>query len=109
MCGVPFCAGATLARVSKYSRKQILMLHIIWSIIIGFIVGWLAEVLYPGAQHLGFWKAALVGIGGSVLGGLIGRLFSKPEPGSSFHAAGFLMSLVGALIILFICIKFQLL
>ena len=65
------------------------MLHIIWSIIVGFIVGWLAEVLYPGAQHLGFWKAALIGIGGSILGGLISRLFSKPEPGSSFHAAGF--------------------
>ena len=84
------------------------MLHIIWSIVIGFIVGWLAQVLYPGAQHLGFWKAALLGIGGSILGGLISRLFSKPEPGSSFHPAGFLMSLIGALIILFICIRFQL-
>ena len=84
------------------------MLHIIWSIVVGFIIGWLAEALYPGAQHLGFWKAALIGIGGSILGGLIGRLFSKPAPGSSFHPAGFFMSLVGALIILFICIRFQL-
>jgi uncharacterized membrane protein YeaQ/YmgE (transglycosylase-associated protein family) len=84
------------------------MLHIIWSIIVGFIVGWLAEVLYPGAQHLGFWKAALIGIAGSILGGLISRLFSKPTEGSSFHPAGFLMSLIGALIILFVCIKFQL-
>ncbi len=84
------------------------MLHIIWSIIVGFIVGWLAEVLYPGAQHLGFWKAALIGIAGSILGGLISRLFSKPAAGSSFHPAGFLMSLIGALIILFVCIKFQL-
>jgi len=84
------------------------MLHIIWSIVIGFVVGWLAQVLYPGAQHLGFWKAALLGIAGSVLGGLIGRLFSKPEPGTSFHPAGFFMSLVCALIILFVCIRFQL-
>jgi uncharacterized membrane protein YeaQ/YmgE (transglycosylase-associated protein family) len=84
------------------------MLHIIWSIIVGFIVGWLAEVLYPGAQHLGFWKAALIGIAGSILGGLISRLFSKPTEGSAFHPAGFLMSLIGALIILFVCIKFQL-
>ena len=84
------------------------MLHIIWSIIVGFIVGWLAEVLYPGAQHLGFWKAALIGIAGSILGGLISRLFSKPTEGSSFHPAGFLMSLIGALIILFVCIHFQL-
>jgi len=84
------------------------MLHIIWSIVVGFVVGWLAEVLYPSAQHLGFWKAALLGIAGSVLAGLISRLFSKPEPGTSFHPAGFFMSLVGALIILFVCIKFQL-
>jgi uncharacterized membrane protein YeaQ/YmgE (transglycosylase-associated protein family) len=84
------------------------MLHIIWSIIVGFIVGWLAQALYPGAQHLGFWKAALIGIGGSILGGLISRLFSKPTEGSVFHPAGFLMSLIGALIILFVCIKFQL-
>ena len=84
------------------------MLHIIWSIIVGFIVGWLAQLIYPGAQSLGFWKAALLGIAGSILGGLIGRLFSKPEPGSSFHPAGFFMSLVGALIILFICIRFHL-
>ena len=84
------------------------MLHIIWSIIIGAIIGWLAQVLYPGAQHLGFWKSALLGIAGSIFGGLISRLFSKPEPGSAFHPAGFFMSLVGALIILFICIKFQL-
>jgi uncharacterized membrane protein YeaQ/YmgE (transglycosylase-associated protein family) len=84
------------------------MLHIIWSIIVGFIVGWLAEVLYPGAQHLGFWKAALIGIGGSILGGLISRLFSRTAPGSSFHPAGFFMSLIGALILLFICLKFNL-
>jgi uncharacterized membrane protein YeaQ/YmgE (transglycosylase-associated protein family) len=85
------------------------MLHIIWSIVVGFVIGWLAEVLYPGAQQLGFWKAALIGIGGSIVGGLISRLFSKPEPGSGFHPAGFLMSLIGALILLFVCIRFSLL
>ena len=53
------------------------MLHIIWSIVIGFIVGWLAEVLYPGAQQLGFVKATLIGIGGSLLGGLISRLVRR--------------------------------
>jgi uncharacterized membrane protein YeaQ/YmgE (transglycosylase-associated protein family) len=84
------------------------MLHIIWSIIIGFVIGWLAQVIYPGAQSLGFWKSALLGIAGSILGGLISRLFSKPEPGSAFHPAGFFMSLVGALIILFVCLKFHL-
>jgi uncharacterized membrane protein YeaQ/YmgE (transglycosylase-associated protein family) len=78
------------------------MLHIIWSIIVGFIIGLIARAVMPGVQHLGFIMTTLLGVGGSILGGLIGRLFSRPEPGSSFHPAGFIMSIVGALILLFI-------
>ena len=76
------------------------MLHIIWSIIVGAIVGGIAELLVPGRQHLGFWKSALLGIAGSIIGGLIGRLFSKPAAGSSFHPAGILMSIVCAVLLL---------
>ncbi len=78
------------------------MLHIIWSIILGFIVGLIARAIMPGIQHLSFIMTTLLGIGGSIIGGLIARLFSKPAPGSSFHPAGFLMSIIGALILLFI-------
>jgi uncharacterized membrane protein YeaQ/YmgE (transglycosylase-associated protein family) len=78
------------------------MLHIIWSIILGFIVGLVARSIMPGIQHLGFIMTTLLGIGGSIVGGLIARLFSRPEPGSSFHPAGFIMSIIGALILLFI-------
>jgi uncharacterized membrane protein YeaQ/YmgE (transglycosylase-associated protein family) len=81
------------------------MLHIIWSIIVGFIVGWVARAVMPGAQHLGFIMTTLLGIGGSIVGGLIARLFSKPAPGSSFHPAGFIMSIIGAIILLFIWVK----
>jgi uncharacterized membrane protein YeaQ/YmgE (transglycosylase-associated protein family) len=81
------------------------MLHIIWSIIIGFIIGLIARAIMPGAQHLGLIMTALLGIGGSIVGGLIGRLFSKPEPGAAFHPAGFVMSIIGAIILLFIWIK----
>lgn len=83
------------------------MLHIIWSIIIGAIIGWLAEVLMPGAQSLGFIKCALLGIAGSIVGGLIGRVFSKPEPGTAFHPAGFIMSLVCSILLLFLYLKFM--
>lgn len=83
------------------------MLHIIWSIIVGFIVGWIARAIMPGANPLGFVLTTLLGIGGSILGGLIARLFSKPEPGSSFHPAGFIMSIIGALILLFLWVKFH--
>ena len=81
------------------------MLHIIWYIIVGFIVGLIARAIMPGAQHLGFIMTTLLGIAGSIVGGFIGRLFSKPEPGSTFHAAGLIMSIIGAIILLFIWIK----
>ena len=76
------------------------MLHIIWSIIIGFIVGLCARAIMPGMQHLTFIMTTLLGIGGSIVGGLIGRLFSRPAPGSAFHPAGFIMSIIGAIILL---------
>jgi len=78
------------------------MLHIIWYIIIGFVIGLIARAIMPGAQHLGFIVTTLLGIGGSIVGGLIARLFSKPAPGSSFHPAGLITSIIGALILLFI-------
>jgi uncharacterized membrane protein YeaQ/YmgE (transglycosylase-associated protein family) len=78
------------------------MLHIIWYIIVGFIVGLIARAVMPGVQHLGFILTTLLGIGGSIVGGLIGRLFSKPEPGAAFHPAGVILSIIGAIILLFI-------
>lgn len=82
------------------------MLHIIWWIIVGAIVGGLAELIVPGRQHLGFWKSALLGIAGSIIGGLIGRIFSKPAPGSAFHPAGFIMSLICAVLLLWLWGKY---
>ncbi len=78
------------------------MLHIIWSIIVGFIVGLIARAVLPGAQHFGFWMTAIIGIVGSIVGGLVARLFSKPAPGTPFHPAGFLMSIIGAILVLFL-------
>ena len=81
------------------------MLHIIWSIIVGFIIGFIAKHLFHETEHLGFWMTAILGIAGSIVGGLIGRLFSKPAPGSSFHPAGFIMSIIGAILLLFVFSK----
>ena len=81
------------------------MLHIIWSIIVGFIVGLLARFLM-GAGHMGFIETVLIGIVGSVVGGLIARIFSRPKDGAFFHPAGFLLSLVGAMLVLFLMAHF---
>jgi uncharacterized membrane protein YeaQ/YmgE (transglycosylase-associated protein family) len=76
------------------------VLHLIWSLITGFVVGLIARALLPGADKMGLIATTLIGIVGSVVGGLIGRLIKKPEPGASFHPAGFLMSIVGAIVVL---------
>jgi len=83
------------------------MLHIIWSIVVGFIVGVIAHFFVPGAGPMGFWLTAFVGIIGSIVGGLIARIFSKPKDGAAFHPAGFLLSIIGAVIVLLIMVHFQ--
>ncbi len=76
------------------------MIHLVWSVIVGFFVGLIARAVIPGADHMGFLATTGVGIAGSVIGGLIGRLIKKPADGASFHTAGFLMSIVGAVLLL---------
>jgi uncharacterized membrane protein YeaQ/YmgE (transglycosylase-associated protein family) len=78
------------------------MLHILWSIIVGFIVGLIARAVVPGTQKMGFVATVVLGILGSILGGFIGRAISKPPEGSKFHPAGFFLSLAGAIILLVI-------
>jgi len=85
------------------------MLHLIWSIIIGFIVGLIARAIMPGVDHMGFWMTAIIGIGGSLVGGLIGTVVRRPTPGASFHPAGFLLSIIGAVILLYVVQHFNLL
>jgi uncharacterized membrane protein YeaQ/YmgE (transglycosylase-associated protein family) len=45
---------------------------------------------------------SVLGILGSIAGGFIARLFSKPKEGAAFHPAGFVLSIVGAIILLLI-------
>ena len=81
------------------------IMSIIWMIIIGFIIGVLARFFYPGAINLGFWMTALLGIGGSVVGGIIGGLFSRSSDGR-FQPAGIIMSIIGSLILLWAYLNF---
>ena len=56
------------------------MFHLIWYVIVGFIIGLIARALTPGIDQMGFIATTLVGIVGSLIGGLIGNLFRRPEP-----------------------------
>ncbi|HEY2966836.1 MAG TPA: GlsB/YeaQ/YmgE family stress response membrane protein [Casimicrobiaceae bacterium] len=81
------------------------IMGIIGTIVVGFIVGVLARFFYPGAVPLGFWLTVALGIGGSIVGGLISSLIWK-SPDGKFHPAGWIMSIIGALLLLWIYIKF---
>jgi uncharacterized membrane protein YeaQ/YmgE (transglycosylase-associated protein family) len=74
--------------------------HILWSLIVGLVVGLIARAVVPGAEQMGFILTSLLGIGGSVVGGFIGGLVSKPKEGSRFHPAGFFLSIIGAVVVL---------
>jgi uncharacterized membrane protein YeaQ/YmgE (transglycosylase-associated protein family) len=82
------------------------IMGIIWMIVVGFVVGLLARFFYPGAIALGFWMTTLLGIGGSLVGGVIGSLIFK-SPDGKFHPAGFILSIVGALILLWLYLTFM--
>ena len=68
-------------------------------VIVGLIVGALARWIMPGAQAMGWIMTSLIGIAGSVLGGLVSSLIWK-SPDGRFHPAGWIMSIAGALIVL---------
>ncbi len=81
------------------------IMHIIWMIVVGFIVGVLARYFYPGAVAMTFLMTTLLGIGGSLVGGVIGSLLFK-SPDGKFHPAGFFLSIVGALALLWVYLNF---
>ena len=83
------------------------MLHIIWSIIVGFVAGLIARAVLPGTDQMGFIATTVVGIVGSLIGGFIGTLIQKPGPDSKFHPAGFFMSIVGAIVLLLLMRLFR--
>ncbi len=76
------------------------LIHILWSVLTGFLVGLIARALLPGADRMGLIATTVLGILGSLAGGFLGGLVSKPREGSRFHPAGFLLSIVGALVLL---------
>ena len=82
------------------------IMGIIGTIIVGFIFGVLARWFYPGPVPLGFWLTVALGIGGSVVGGLISSLIWR-TPDGKFHPAGWIMSIVGALVLLWGYTHFQ--
>jgi uncharacterized membrane protein YeaQ/YmgE (transglycosylase-associated protein family) len=66
-------------------------------IVFGLVVGALAKLVMPGRDPGGIIVTMLLGIAGALLGGVIGQAMGLYGPG---QAAGFLMSFLGAVILL---------
>jgi len=100
-------AGASARYSASNPREEADMgiMGIIGTIIVGFIVGVLARFFYPGAIQLGFWMTVALGIGGSLVGGVISSLIWK-TPDGRFHPAGWFLSLIGALLLLWVYLNF---
>ena len=81
------------------------VMGLIWTIVVGFIVGALARWFYPGAIAMGFWMTAALGIAGSIVGGVIGSLIWR-SPDGRFHPAGFVLSILGAVLLLWLYFTF---
>jgi uncharacterized membrane protein YeaQ/YmgE (transglycosylase-associated protein family) len=73
-------------------------MHILWSLIVGLIVGALAKLFMPGKDPGGVVVTMLLGIAGSLVAGFIGRALGWYHSGSS--GPGIIASIIGAMILL---------
>jgi uncharacterized membrane protein YeaQ/YmgE (transglycosylase-associated protein family) len=76
-----------------------MVIGILGWIIFGLIVGVIAKLVMPGKDPGGLMVTILLGIVGGLVGGFIGRALGFYQPG---QPAGYLMAIVGAILILFI-------
>jgi uncharacterized membrane protein YeaQ/YmgE (transglycosylase-associated protein family) len=74
-------------------------MHYVWMAVIGFIVGLIARAIMPGTQSMGIILTALLGIAGSFIAGFLGQALGLYQPGAP---VGFIASVIGALILLFV-------
>ena len=72
-------------------------MSLIWTLIIGVVIGAIAKLLMPGKDPGGFWVTMLLGVAGAFVGTFLGRAMGLYAADQS---AGFIASIVGAVILL---------
>jgi len=75
------------------------MLSLLWTLFIGLIVGAVAKFLMPGKEPGGIWITMILGIAGSIIATYLGQAIGWYQAG---QAAGFIMSVVGAIVLLIV-------
>jgi uncharacterized membrane protein YeaQ/YmgE (transglycosylase-associated protein family) len=79
------------------------MITLLAWVVFGLIVGALAKLFMPGRDPGGIMVTILLGIAGSVVGGLIGQALGLYQSG---QVAGYIVSILGAMLLLFIYRQF---
>jgi uncharacterized membrane protein YeaQ/YmgE (transglycosylase-associated protein family) len=86
--------GAPFALFTPRNRMSI-----VWTILIGFVAGLVARAIKPGDDSAGFIVTTLIGIAGSLIATYVGQAMGWYMAG---QGAGFIASVVGAIVLLFI-------
>lgn len=74
-------------------------MSIVWTLLVGLVVGIVAKLLHPGKENLGFIMTALLGVAGSFIAGYVGQALGWYQAG---EGAGFIGSVIGAIVLLVI-------
>ena len=72
---------------------------VIWTIVLGLVIGIIAKLIHPGKENMGIIMTIILGIAGSFLAGVIGQSFGWYRAG---EGAGFIASVIVAILILVI-------
>ena len=75
------------------------MFALLWELVIGLVVGAVAKFVMPGKDPGGIWITMIIGIAGSILATYLGQAIGWYQAG---QGAGFIMSVVGAVVLLLI-------
>jgi uncharacterized membrane protein YeaQ/YmgE (transglycosylase-associated protein family) len=86
-------------RSQAHFEKQSHMMSLLGTLFIGLIVGFIARAVKPGDDKLGWIMTALLGIAGSFVANYVGAALGLYKGGD---AAGFIASVIGAVVLLFI-------
>lgn len=79
-------------------------MSLLYTALVGFVVGLIARAVLPGTQSLGLILTTLLGIAGAFVAGYAGQALGLYQAG---QGAGFLGSVVGAVVVLFVVGKLR--
>jgi len=77
----------------------VFFMGIIWTIVLGFVIGVIAKLFHPGKEDMGFLMTIGLGIAGSFLAGIVGQYLGWYQAG---EGAGFIMSVICAILLLLV-------